>query len=111
MQPRDDGRFPTTHWTLIARLKGPDDGDARRALNEICAQYHYPLYCYIRRRGLEHHDAEDALHDFLARLLRLDSLEKASAAQGRLRGYLCVSLQRFLISRHQSAGQRMKDRE
>lgn len=96
-----DGRFPTTHWTLIQRLKSEDALVSTRALEDLCRQYHYPLYCYIRRRGLDHHDAEDALHDFLAKLLRLDSLQDTEAARGRLRGFLCTSLQRFLINWHE----------
>lgn len=105
-----NGQFPTTHWTLIARLKSDDTSEARRALDEICTQYHYPLYCNIRRRGLNHHDAEDALHDFLSKLLRKDSLEQVSAERGRLRGYLCVSLQRFLLGRQRTADARQQAR-
>ena len=71
MSERADGSFPATHWTLIARLRNPDETVARIALDELCAQYHYPLYCYIRHRGLAHHDAQDALQDFFAKLLRL----------------------------------------
>ena len=60
MRPaRGDGHFPETRWSLIARLKSADEATARRALDELCAQYHYPLYCYLRRRGCGHHDAED----------------------------------------------------
>ncbi len=33
-------RFPTTHWTLVARIKSTDAEVARGALDEICAQYH-----------------------------------------------------------------------
>ena len=91
-----DGRFPTTDWTLISRLKSRDETVARRALNELCAQYHYPLYCYIRRRGMMHHDAQDALHDFLTKLLRLGSFNEANEEAGRLRGFLVVALRRFL---------------
>lgn len=96
-----DGRFPTTQWTLIQRLKSEDEQVSSRALDDLCRQYHYPLYCYTRRRGLDHHDAQDALHDFLAKLLRLDSLQSAEAERGRLRGFLCTSLQRFLINWNQ----------
>lgn len=99
MTKQSDGRFPTTHWTLIARLKSEDAEESRKALDELCAQYHYPLYCYIRWRGLDHHDAQDALHDFLAKLLRLDSLKTADMEKGRLRAFLATSLQRFLINR------------
>jgi RNA polymerase sigma-70 factor (ECF subfamily) len=97
-EARGDGHFPTTHWTLIARLKSDDEATTRRALDELCAQYHYPLYCYIRRRGLEHHDAQDALHDFLAKLLRHESFHDVDAEKGRLRAFLAAALGRFLLN-------------
>lgn len=96
-----DGRFPTTHWTLIRRLKSDDADIARRALDDLCGQYHYPLYCYIRRRGLAHHDAQDALHDFLSKLLRLGSFNDADEQKGHLRAFLSTALNRFLINWHE----------
>ncbi len=72
------------------------------ALDELCRAYHYPLYCYIRRTGLSHHDAEDALHDFLAKLLRNESFGMADAEKGRLRTYLLTGLQRSLATRHKN---------
>ncbi len=110
MFTKGNGQFPTTQWALIERLSAGDTKDARLALDELCAQYHYPLYCYIRSRGLEHYDAEDALHDFLVRQLRLDSLKRASEGRGRLRHFLTVSLKRFLITRHQAKATRMQER-
>lgn len=100
MTPPGDGRFPTTHWTLIARLRSADAAEARRALDELVAQYHFPLYCAIRQRGLAHHDAEDALHDFLAKLLRLEAFAEAEADKGRLRAFLRTALSRFLANWH-----------
>jgi RNA polymerase sigma-70 factor (ECF subfamily) len=104
-----DGRFPTTSWTLIARLQSPDADTARRALDELCAQYHFPLYCVIRRRGLAHHDAEDALHDFLAKLLRLETFAEADAAKGRLRAFLGTALARFLANWHRDHAARARE--
>ena len=98
MPDRKNGQFPTTKWTLISRVRSGDALVARLALDEICALYHYPLYCYIRRRGLEHHDAQDALHEFLAKLLRLDSIKGICIEQGRLRAFLSTALQRFLFT-------------
>jgi RNA polymerase sigma-70 factor (ECF subfamily) len=91
-----DAHFPNTHWSLVARIKSPDERVAAQALDELCAQYHYPLYCYLRRRGCEHHDAQDVLHDFLAGLLRQRALERLEESRGRLRGYLATSLGRHL---------------
>jgi DNA-directed RNA polymerase specialized sigma24 family protein len=104
-----EGAFPTTHWTLIARLKSPDVGTARLALDELCAQYHYPLYCAIRHRGLGHHDAQDALHDFFAKLLRLEVFEGADAEKGRLRSYLGAALGRFLANWHRDRAGRSRE--
>lgn len=96
--PADSKRsaIPTTHWSLIERLKDGDPTQAGRALDELCRAYHYPLYCLIRRRGLPHHDAEDALHEFFSKLLRNDTFSAADAARGRLRCLLMTALQRFL---------------
>ena len=94
MSQQGDSTFPNTHWTLIARAKSGDDDDARRALNELCGQYQFPLYCFIRRSGLDHQDAEDALQDFFAKVFRLEAFEGAAEARG---GLLVTSLRRFLV--------------
>ena len=101
-----DAHFPDTHWTLIARIKSPDAAVAARALDDLCTQYHYPLYCYIRRRGLAHHDAQDVLHDFLAGLLRQRALERLEESRGRLRGYLSTALGRHIHAWRESEDRR-----
>lgn len=102
--------MPTTEWSLIARLKDADEEKARAALDEVCRAYHYPLYCQIRRQGLSHHDAEDVLHEFLLKLLRLDTFGVADADKGRLRTFLIVALRRFLATWHRHT-QRQRGRE
>jgi RNA polymerase sigma factor (sigma-70 family) len=101
--------FPTTHWSVLARLQSSDMGDRALALEHLCVQYHYPLYCYIRRRGLDHHDAQDALHDFMSRLLRLGTFATADAEKGRLRAYLLTALQRFLINWQRGQQHRLRE--
>lgn len=86
-------------------MKSEDAPAAARALDELCRQYHYPLYCFIRRRGLSHHDAQDALHDFLAKLLRLEAFARVETGKGSLRGYLTTALKRFLIDWQRSPRQ------
>lgn len=103
---KGDGRFPTTEWTLVERLKNDDPEVSTQALNDLCAQYHYPLYCLIRARGLAHHDAEDALHDFLVKLLRLESLHGIEQEKGRLRTFLAKALERSLITRYHRESRR-----
>jgi RNA polymerase sigma-70 factor (ECF subfamily) len=95
--PPANNRFPTTRWTLVGRLNHQDETIVRRALDDLCTQYHFPLYCYIRSRGLDHPDAEDALHDFLSKLLRNHSLQTVDPRKGRLRSFLAAALKNFLI--------------
>lgn len=103
-----NGQFPNTRWTLLQRLKAASEEMSRRALEELCTQYRYPLYCYIRRFGVEHHDAEDVLHDFLAKLLRLNSFKGVEAQKGRLRSFLMRSLGRFVSNWHRDQSPVMK---
>ena len=109
MSAHGDGKFPDTRWTVIQRLKSPDATTARRALDDLCTQYYYPLYCYIRRHGFDHDDAEDALHDFLAKLLRLHTFETADATRGRLRAFLATALQRFIANWHRDHANRARE--
>lgn len=90
--------FPGLESDLIAGLNSANHCEAARAVDEVCAQYYYPLYCYIRRRGLDHHDSQDVLHDFFAKLLRTNALAAVDARKGSLRGLLAVSLDRHLIN-------------
>lgn len=100
MNNSGQAHFSKTNWPLISRLRGPNGSIAKAALEELCTTYHYLLYCFIRRRGLAHHDAQDPLHDFLAKLLRNDSLQSAHAEHGRLRGFLSTAMSRFLANWH-----------
>lgn len=97
--PGHDGRFPTTHWTLVTKLRDGTEAEAREALETIFTNYRYPLYCFARRSGLGAHDAEDALHDFFERLIERASLRTADQNKGRLRNFLLASFQNSLTNR------------
>ena len=45
--------FPVTRWSLVLAASGRDGADARAraALDELCAQYWFPLYAFARRGG------------------------------------------------------------
>ena len=94
--------FPSIEPALAAGLRSPDEDESRRAMEDVCAQYYYPLYCFIRRQGLDHHDTQDALHDFFAKLLRTNALARADEEKGGVRALLLISLRRYLISWHRS---------
>ncbi|MES2466429.1 MAG: hypothetical protein V4675_03935 [Verrucomicrobiota bacterium] len=99
-----EGSFRPTRWTLLCRARG-EGQEAFRALSEMCAIYHYPLYCFARRQGMGPQDAEDATQDFFcfliffASLIAKDFFARADATLGRLRSFLLTAYQRSLHRR------------
>jgi RNA polymerase sigma-70 factor (ECF subfamily) len=93
-------RFLTTRWSLVARAgaSGRAPLEAREALGSLCADYWFPLYAYARRRGLDHHGAQDAVQGFFARLVEKDDLAAADRSRGRFRSFLLASLSNFLAN-------------
>lgn len=93
------GGFPTTRWTLVRRAS--ESESARRgAVDALFAQYWAPAYAYVRRRGLAREDAEDAVQGFFTRLFERGFPNGLDPARGRLRGYLRVALDRYLVNEH-----------
>ena len=80
--------FHTTHWTLVVAAREKDGVIAQEALASLCATYWYPLYAYIRRQGLNHHEAEDLTQEFFRRFLERRSLGAVQPAAGRFRSFL-----------------------
>jgi RNA polymerase sigma-70 factor (ECF subfamily) len=92
--------FATTRWTLIATAAGDDSPAARQALADLCQSYWYPLYAYVRRRGHDHHQAQDLTQAFFARLLEKNDLTAADRTRGRFRSFLLTACQHFLANQH-----------
>lgn len=91
-------RFPTTHWSRIARAGRPDDTAARAALEELCRDYWFPLYAFARRRGLSPHEAEDIVQGFLADLLERGDLAGVDQSKGRFRAFLRAACEHYLAN-------------
>jgi RNA polymerase sigma-70 factor (ECF subfamily) len=88
--------FPATRWSLVQRIQQGSEDDARRALEEICRSYWYPVYGFLRRSGHSQHDAEDLTQAFFQRLIEERSIRSAQMERGRLRSFLLGVLKRFL---------------
>lgn len=99
--------FTTTRWSLVLRAGGRDPEQARAALEQLCRDYWYPLYAFVRRKGFGPEDAADLTQDFFAKLLARDFAQGLSPAGGRFRSFLLTALNRFLINQWQK-GQRQK---
>jgi RNA polymerase sigma-70 factor (ECF subfamily) len=92
--------FATTHWSLIVAAR-PDEasqGRARRALEELCRTYWYPLYAYVRYRGYSADDAQDLTQSFFARIIEKGGFASADPERGRFRSYLLGAMKHFLAN-------------
>ena len=101
-------RFPTTHWSLVARAGGRDDPAACAALEGLCRDYWFPLYAFARRRGLPAQEAEDAVQGLLADLIARGDLAGLDPSKGRFRSFLRAACDHHLANRrdHDRAARR-----
>ena len=88
--------FATTRWSLVLAAGGESTEDSRRALEELCSQYWYPLYSYTRRRGYSANDASDLTQAFFVKLLKKKDIGTADANRGRFRTFLLTAMKNFL---------------
>ncbi|MFT6864023.1 MAG: RNA polymerase sigma factor (sigma-70 family) [Akkermansiaceae bacterium] len=92
----DHGDFPHTRWSLILAAKSGTPEARNEALSQLCQNYWYPLYVYVRRRGFDQHDAEDLTQDFFSLLIAKDRIQLLSESKGRLRAYLLGAIKNHL---------------
>jgi RNA polymerase sigma factor (sigma-70 family) len=90
--------FAATRWTVVRAAGHAKTPEARRALEELCRTYWYPLYAYVRRRGYEAHEAEDLTQKFFGRLLAKNYLADVDREKGKFRSFLLASLKHFLAN-------------
>lgn len=101
---KTDGRFSTTHWSMVLAAGDFASAGSREALERLCRTYWFPLYTYLRRRGCDTHQAEDCTQAFFAALLQRGGLGQASPERGRFRSFLLSSLNHFLADERDRAG-------
>jgi len=94
--------FPTTHWSLLAAVKGPMTDGHRQVLNLLIERYWRPVYYYIRRRGHKDDVAMDLAQEFFASWLAKELFGRADRTRGRFRAFLLSSLDNFLRNVHRA---------
>jgi RNA polymerase sigma-70 factor (ECF subfamily) len=100
--------FATTHWSVVIAAGDSQSPRSEAALTELCQTYWYPLYVFLRRKGLDPHEAQDLTQSFFADLLARNGVARADRARGRFRSFLVASLENFLRNewRNRSAQKR-----
>jgi RNA polymerase sigma-70 factor (ECF subfamily) len=98
--PSGPREFSTTHWSLVVAAKSDEASQtcARKALEELCKAYWYPLYAFVRNRGYTSDDAQDLTQSFFARLIETTGFASADPERGRFRSYLLGAMKHFLAN-------------
>jgi len=91
---RQDPAFPTTRWSLVSSARNSDSAEADRALEEICEGYWYPIYAFLRRKGLTTSDAEDITQELFSSIR--EHVDRADSRKGHLRSFFITIAKRKL---------------
>lgn len=96
--PNGQAAFNTTRWSIVHAAGDRQSPDAAAALEVLCRAYWYPLYVYIRRKGLSPSDAQDLTQEFFCRLIGKNSLESVDRGKGSFRSFLLASVNHLLAN-------------
>src|SRR5216684_6106400 len=97
-------KFPPTRWSVIDAARGNDPAEQARALETLFAGYWKPVYKYVRLRwNRPAEDAQDLTQGFFAELLERELLTKYDPAKSRLRSYLRLCVDSFVINQEETA--------
>jgi DNA-directed RNA polymerase specialized sigma24 family protein len=94
----DHGRrgFALTRWSLVVAAADSRHPDHKKALEDLCGAYWYPVYAFVRRRGFGPDSAQDITQGFFAQLLEKQTLKAADQERGRFRSFLLAALKFYL---------------
>lgn len=92
--------FTPTQWSRVRQAADLQDPSSRQALEQLCVQYWYPIYAFLRRSGHSAEDAEDLTQGFFATLVEGNLLAMADPEKGRLRTYLLSCVKHHEVNDH-----------
>ncbi len=95
-------RFMTTRWTMVLQA-GADGPERDAAMEQFCRAYWYPVYGFIRRRGIEPEDARDLTQSFFAKLISRDWLAGLEKRDARFSTFLLTRVKTHLMNEHRDA--------
>ncbi len=95
VENRSPKRFVTTRWSLILQTQASDNAVARRALDELCRSYWFPVYAFMRQQTSDLHTAQDWTQGLFASLLAANSLAQLHPEHGRFRSFLLAAAKNF----------------
>ena len=89
-----NGKFPATAWTQLL-----DPAQKKVVLNELCAKYWKPLYCYLRSVGFGNEKAKDLVQGFLTeKVIDQELVRQADKTKGKLRTFLLTAIRNYAVN-------------
>lgn len=96
-------QFLTTQWSVVRAAAGLDPARAQDALTALCQTYWYPLYAFVRRKGVSAEDAEDVVQGFFEQAITKQGFANVVPEKGRFRSFLLACIQNHLANFRDSA--------
>jgi RNA polymerase sigma factor (sigma-70 family) len=99
-----NGCFPATRWSVILGVRSEDRAERKRAIDTLCEAYWKPVYKYVRLRwNRAAPDAQDITQGFFAEMLERELLARFDAGKSRLRTYLRLCVDSFVMNEEKAA--------
>src|SRR5215472_7706482 len=103
------GNFPPTRWSVIEAVRSTDSTERTRALDVLFAAYWKPVYKYVRLKFSKPPDeAQDLTQGFFVELLERDLLSRFDPGKSRLRTYLRLCADSFVLNEIKHAGRQKR---
>src|SRR5215510_15176063 len=101
--------FPPTRWSVVIAARSDDSAERARALDVLFAAYWKPVYKYIRLKfSRPPDDARDLTQGFFAELLERDLLSRFDPGKSRLRTYIRLCADSFVLNEIKHAGRQKR---
>jgi RNA polymerase sigma factor (sigma-70 family) len=106
------GNFPPTRWSVVRAVRSDDPDRRSRALEALFAAYWKPVYKYIRLKFSRNPDeSQDLTQGFFIELLERDLLTRFDPSKSRLRTYLRLCVDSFVLNEIKFAGRQKRGGE
>jgi len=99
------GTFPPTRWSVVEAARSGDPDQRGRALDTLFAAYWKPIYKYIRLKySRDADESQDLTQGFFIELLERDLLSRFNPQKSRLRTYIRLCADSFVLNEIKHAG-------
>ena len=101
--------FPPTRWSVVEAARSSDTTLRAQALGVLCTAYWKPVYKYVRLKYSKPPDqAQDLTQGFFAEVLERDLLSRFDPAKSRLRTYMRLCADSFVLNEIKHAGRQKR---